>query len=200
MRVLAMRWNTPPSGRDPVVGHQSWWGATSRRVRISGVRQRTLLEPSTVASTSQSGGPRPRSFRSDRELTPTSGALCVRTGHSFFGGCIPPPVRGDLSAGHVHERMLGPHTSPLGSLEGWPPGMGFTLRGPGGGGVWENWVFVWKTFFCVCVRFLRLLVLCRLSIVPSQNLRHRPAFEGQRVSLACFPSGRGSPCLVGRAA
>ena len=191
MRVLAMRWNTPPSGRDPVVGHQSWWGATSRHVRISGVRQRTLLEPLIVASTSQSGGPRPRSFRSAREVTPTSGALCVRTGHSFFGGCIPPPVRGDLSAGQQYERMLGPHTSPLGILEGWPPGMGFTLRGPGGGGVWENWVFV-------CV--LCGLVLCRLSIVPSQNLRHRPAFEGQRVSLACFPSGRGSPCLVGRAA
>ena len=56
MRVL-VRWSTPPSGRGPVLGHQSWWVATSRRVRISGVRQRTLLGPLTVASTSDERWP-----------------------------------------------------------------------------------------------------------------------------------------------
>ena len=150
MRVLAMRWNTPPSGRDPVVGHQSWWGATSRHVRISGVRQRTLLEPLIVASTSQSGGPRPRSFRSAREVTPTSGALCVRTGHSFFGGCIPPPVRGDLSGAAMQTKIGFTHLAPWGSRR-VAPRHGVHTSGSWGGRC------VGKLGFCV--RFMRFGVM-----------------------------------------
>ena len=57
---------------------------------------------------------------------------------------------GPLSKGDVHGRMLGSHTSPPGSLEGWPPGMGLALRDPGGGGVW-------KTLFCVRVGIASML-------------------------------------------
>ena len=192
MRVLAMRWNTPPSGRDPVVGHQSWWGATSRRVRISGVRQRTLLGPLTVASTSVERWPTtpvlPQCPRGDpyfRSAVRTHGVLPF-----WWLGSTPSREGGPFRSSNTDESWV--HTPrPLGVSKGAPPAWGSHFGVLGGGGVWENWVFV-------CV--LCGLVLCRLSIVPSQNLRHRPAFEGQRVSLVCFPSGRGSPCLVGRAA
>ena len=189
MRVL-VRWSTPPSGRGPVLGHQSWWVATSRRVRISGVRQRTLLGPLTVASTSDERWPTtpvlPQCPRGDpyfRSAVCTHGTLLFWWLHpaSREGG---PLSRARARTNVGFTRLASRESRRV------APRHGAHTSGSWGGRAWENWVFV-----CVVCG----LVLCRLSIVPSQNLRHRPAFEGQRVSLACFPSGRGSPCLVGRA-
>ena len=146
-----MRWNTPPSGRDPVVGHQSWWGATSRRVRISGVRQRTLLEPSTVASTSVERWPTtpvlPQCPRGDpyfRSAVRTHGAL------PFWWLDRPPPARGDHSGAAIRTKFGSTHLAPWGSRRV------ASRRGAHTSGSWGG-RGVGKLGFCV--RFMRFGVM-----------------------------------------